>query len=356
MKRLDELGYRVVVDGDIADSVAAFVRERGFRHVVCLCDRAVIARATHIARAIGPRTRVIPFALGERRKTLGTLGRVLDTLAGEKLDRESLLVGVGGGVAADLFGLAAALYMRGIAFSPVATTLIAMVDAAIGGKTAVDLAAGKNLAGAFRDPVAVFCDIGSLATLPDARLIEGLAEVVKHGVIEGGDAFEILEEHASKPLRRWPWETIVAESIAIKAMVVRDDRLEAGAREILNLGHTFAHAIEQLSAYRTPHGSAVAIGLRGAGLLAMRTGRFSRAEHLRVLSLLALLQLPLVAPYGSEQMLAAMQSDKKARGGALRFVVPRKIGDVEYGLQAPKVTVRAVLRTLAQLPGPRELR
>jgi len=136
---------------------------------------------------------------------------VLNALAAAGADRETLVIGVGGGVAGDLFGFAAATYMRGVPFVNVATSLVAMVDASIGGKTGVDLGAGKNLAGAFRDPLAVFCDVGSLATLPEKHLREGLAELVKHGIIEGNEAFEALETLAPHPLRKWPWETVVAD-------------------------------------------------------------------------------------------------------------------------------------------------
>jgi 3-dehydroquinate synthase len=319
-----------------------------------LCDRNVAPQASAVAAAL-KKAPVHAFALGERRKNLRTFGAVLETLAGEGIDRRTLIVGVGGGVAGDLFGFAAATYARGVAFVNVATSLVAMVDAAIGGKTGIDLAAGKNLAGAFADPVAVFCDLDALATLPPRQFRQGLAEVVKHGIIEGGESFESLETLAPHPLRRWPWETIVADSVRIKSMVVADDRLERGARETLNLGHTFAHALECVSGFRIPHGDAVAIGLRGAGLLALRTGRFSPQEHLRVLSLLTLLRLPLVSPVADvDALLAAMRVDKKTRDGALRFVLPRALGDVEYGVAAPTRTVRAVLADLARPPGARE--
>jgi 3-dehydroquinate synthase len=349
-----DLGYPIAIDGSAARGVAAFARERSFKRAVVLCDRNVAERAAAIAAALG-RAPLHAFALGERRKNLRTYGAVLETLAGELTDRRTLIVGVGGGVAGDLFGFAAATYARGVPFVNVATSLVAMVDAAIGGKTGVDLAAGKNLAGAFADPVAVFCDLGALATLPERQLREGLAEVVKHAVIEGGEAFESLETLAPHSLRRWPWETIVAASVGVKAMVVADDRLERGARETLNLGHTFAHAIERVSGYRVAHGDAVAIGLRAAGLLALRTGRFSPQEHLRVLSLLTLLRLPIVSPVSdTDALIAAMRVDKKARDGALRFVLPRALGDVEYGVTAPPRTVRAVLSEIERPPGARE--
>jgi 3-dehydroquinate synthase len=357
MTRLDELGYPVTIDRDAAPHVARFLRARGRPRAIVLCDRNVAARASEIARAIGPATTVLPFALGERRKTLRTVEAVLDALAAAGADRTSYVVGVGGGVAGDLFGFAAATYMRGVAFVNVATSLVAMVDAAIGGKTGVDLRAGKNLAGAFRDPVAVFCDTGALATLGERHLREGLGEVVKHGIIEGDDVFEALETLAPHPLRKWPWETVVADSLRIKAMIVADDKHEAGAREILNLGHTFGHAIERVTNYRTTHGDAVSMGLRAAGLLALRTGRFSQSEHLRVLSLLTLLRLPLVAPTGDvDALLAAMAIDKKTRAGTLRFVLPRTIGDVEYGITVPARSIRTVLGRMSSPPGAAEVR
>jgi 3-dehydroquinate synthetase len=327
MTRIDDLGYPITVAHDVAPLVADFARERAFARAVVLCDRNVAALAGKVARALRGAP-VLPF-----------------------------VVGVGGGVAGDVFGFAAGVYMRGVAFVNVATSLVAMADAAIGGKTGVDLAAGKNLAGVFRDPAAVFCDVSALATLHERHLREGLAELVKHGMIEGREAFESLETLAPHPLRKWPWESIVSESVRIKAMVVGDDRLERGAREVLNLGHTFGHAIERVTNYRISHGSAVAIGLRAAGLLALRTGRFSTAEHLRVLSLLTLLGLPLVSPTGDvAAMLAAMSADKKSRAGTLRFVLPRAIGDVEYGVTVPARAVRTVLQRMVHLPGEREFR
>ena len=357
MTQLDTLPYPIVVGDAIPARVAELVRKRGRPRVVVLADRNVASRAEAIARALGAKTPVLAFALGERRKTLRTVEAVLEALAEAGADRSTLVIGVGGGVAGDLFGFAAASYMRGVAFVNVATSLVAMVDASIGGKTGVDLRAGKNLAGAFRDPVAVFCDIAALATLPDRQFREGLAELVKHGIIEGDEVFEALETLAPHPLRKWPWETVVADSLRIKAMFVGEDRLEAGSREVLNLGHTFGHAIESVTQYRTAHGAAVSIGLRAAGLLALRTGRFSGAEHLRVLSLLTLLRLPTVAPTDDiDALVAAMAHDKKARAGTLRFVLPRAIGDVEYGVEVNPRTLRTVLARVRDEPGSAELR
>ncbi len=355
MTRIDDLGYPITIDRNTARGVAAFLRERGTRTIV-VCDRNVLAHAERVAKAIGRKTSVLHFALGERRKNLRTVERVLDALAEAGADRGTTIVGVGGGVAGDLFGYAAASYMRGVPFVNVATSLVAMVDASIGGKTGVDLRAGKNLAGVFRDPLAVFCDIDALETLPEKQFREGLGEVVKHGIIEGDDVFAALETLAPHPLRKWPWETVVADSLRIKAMVVGDDKFEAGAREVLNLGHTFGHAIEKVTNFRVSHGDAVAIGLRAAGLLALRTGRFSGDEHLRVLALLALLRLPLVSPASDvDALIAAMANDKKTRAGALRFVLPRTIGDVEFGVTVSTRDVRSVLARVNASPGAAEL-
>lgn len=357
MTRLDDLAYPIVVAGDVVPEVARFVRDGGYGRTIVLSDARVGARARAIGKALRGDTPVLTFALGERRKTLRTLERVLDALAEHGAERTTLVIGVGGGVATDLFGFAAATYMRGVPYLAVATSLVAMVDAAIGGKTGVDLRAGKNLAGVFKDPVAVFCDVASLRTLPDRHLREGLAEVVKHGIIEGDETFERLEVLSAHPFAKWPWESVVADSLRVKAMVVADDRLEAGSREVLNLGHTFGHAIERASNYRLSHGAAVSIGLRAAGLLALRTGRFSRSEHIRVLALLALLRLPFVAPpQDPSEVISAMKVDKKARDGALRFVLPRAIGDVEYGVKAPPGSVRAVLDRLGAVPSAAEFR
>lgn len=345
----DDLGYPIVVGENLRSELVGFARKRG-RAGVVLCDaNRVVRRIAHdLAAALG--APVLAFELGETRKRLSTVERVLGAMARRGIERGDLVVGVGGGVASDLFGFACATYMRGVAYAHVATSLVAMVDAAIGGKTGVNLRRGKNLAGCFRDPIGVFCDVMAMGSLPERAFAEGLAEIVKAAVIEGGDFFELLEELAPHPLALWPWQIVIESAIKVKTMTVADDRLEAGMRELLNLGHTFAHAFERASRYRLTHGAAVAIGLRAAGLLALRTGRFSRAEHLRVLTLLTLLGLPLRTPLSPTLILDAMSSDKKKKSGRLRFVLPRGIGDVEFGVECDTRSVRAVLAALRDPP------
>jgi 3-dehydroquinate synthetase len=349
--RNDALGYPVFVAQNTDSELRTFVRDRGDA-VIVLCDAAAPVRAiaTRAAATLG-RVRVLPFALGEPHKDWATVEHVLDALAEHGADRSALLVGVGGGVAADLFGFAAATYLRGVAYAHVATSLVAMADAAIGGKTGVNLRAGKNLAGTFSDPVAVFCPIEALDTLRFHSLRDGLAEIVKCGVIVGGDLFEALENISPHPFWRWPWVECVAAALEVKTSIVADDRRESGPRELLNLGHTFGHAFERTSNYRISHGAGVALGLRASGLLAMRTGRFNESDHLRVLTLLTLLGMPMQTRLEPDLVLAAMQSDKKKRDGKLRFVLPRAIGDVEYGVDCSTAQVRAVLDRMRRPPG-----
>lgn len=329
--------------------IVRFIRDRDAPLVAFCDDRPKVVRiAERLLR--GRNAAVVRVPLGERRKRLATVERVHDRMHAAGAGRDALVLGVGGGVASDVFGFAAATYMRGVAYAHVATSLVAMVDAAIGGKTGVNLAGGKNLAGAFADPAAVFCDVSALESLPPTAMREGLAEIVKAAILEGGDLFDSLETLSPHPLSRWPWTAIVSATVKVKTAIVADDREEAGMRELLNLGHTFAHAIERASNYRVRHGAAVALGLRAAGLLALRMGRFSEREHLRVLALLALLRLPLQTEVAPAAMFEAMRSDKKRRGGKLRFVLPRAIGDVEYGVECDDRAVKWVLAQLARTP------
>jgi len=345
-----DLRYPICIGDDTRPAIATFLEHRAQRFIVLADEQRDVARlARDIARFSGAMC-VLTVPLGEARKRMATVESVHDALLAAGAGRDTLIVGVGGGVASDLFGFCAATYMRGVPYLHVATTLVAMVDAAVGGKTGVDLRAGKNIVGSFSDPVAVFAHTGALQTLPYRQLREGLAEVLKAAIIEGHELFESIETLAPHAFWRWPWLEIVAEAIKVKTMIVADDRQEAGMRELLNLGHTFGHALETASSYRVSHGVGVALGLRAAGLLALRTGRYSEEEHYRVLATIALLGMPLCTSVGVDAALAAMQSDKKKRAGKLRFVLPRTIGDVEYGVEVPERTVRGVLAQLRRSP------
>jgi 3-dehydroquinate synthase len=345
-----DLRYPICIGDDTRSAIETFLEHRGQRFVVLADAQRDVARlARDIGRYPGAKG-VLTVPLGEGRKRLATVEKVHEALLFSGAARDTLIVGVGGGVASDLFGFCASTYMRGVPYLHVATTLVAMVDAAVGGKTGVDVRTGKNIVGTFSDPVAVFAHTAALQTLPYRQIREGLAEVVKAAIIEGHELFESIETLAPHAFWRWPWIEIVAEAIKVKTMIVADDRQEAGIRELLNLGHTFGHALETASSYRVSHGAAVALGLRAAGVLALRTGRYSEDEHFRVLATMALLGMPLRTSVGVEDALAAMQSDKKKRAGKLRFVLPRAIGDVEYGIEVPERTVRGILAQLRRSP------
>jgi 3-dehydroquinate synthetase len=346
----------VVVQGSVREPLRRFAADRGIDRFVVLCDANLAAQADLVTRGMRGRLGVLAVPLSEKRKTLATVQQVLQMLMQAGADRGTAVIGVGGGVASDLFGFTASIFMRGVPYVHIATSLVAMIDAAIGGKTGVDLPAGKNLAGTFSDPIATFAWIDALQTLPYRHLREGLAEMVKHAIIEGGDLFESLETLAPHAFWRWPWEHMVSEAQGVKIAIVNDDREERGIREVLNLGHTFGHAIERASGYRVSHGAGVSIGLRAAGLLALKTGRFSREEHLRVITLLTLLKMPLATREAPDAVHRAMYADKKKRANRLRFVLPRSIGDVEYGITPQERAVRAVLSRIMRLPGGDEFR
>jgi 3-dehydroquinate synthase len=263
----------------------------------------------------------------------------------DTLDRKSVIVALGGGVVGDIAGFLAATYMRGIDFIQIPTTLLAMVDSSVGGKTGVDLPEGKNLVGAFWQPKAVFIDPDTLATLPEREIKCGLAEVVKYGMILDEDFFCFLEKH-TKELNSLDTECfteVIARCCALKAGVVEDDeREESGRRAILNYGHTFAHAIEVVKGYENiNHGEAVAVGMCMAASLAVADCRLDDAAELRQENLLRALHLPCsISGVKASEICSAMHKDKKAKQGRLRFILPDTVGDVtlvEDGIEKSEI-------------------
>ena len=294
-------------------------------------------------------TQVDVFAVGdgERFKTLATYERIMDTLVTKRHSRATTVVALGGGVVGDIAGFVAATYQRGVDLVQIPTTLLAQVDSSVGGKTAVNHPAGKNLIGAFHQPRAVIADVATLDTLPKRELAAGLAEVVKYGVIADAAFFAWLEEHMGKLTGRDPdaLRQAVRRCCEIKAEVVADDEREQGRRAILNFGHTFGHAIETLTGYqRHLHGEAVAIGMAMAMELSARLGLATDAEGERVRTLLTRAGLPLTAAEVSpDAMLEAMTLDKKAKDGRIRFVVCDGIGQVSITADAPREAILAAM-------------
>jgi 3-dehydroquinate synthase len=264
-------------------------------------------------------------------------------------------VAVGGGVTGDLAGFVAATYMRGVPCLQVPTTLLAMLDASVGGKTGVDTPEGKNLIGAFHPPVAVLADPLVLATLPEREYRAGLAEAVKHGLIADRDYFGWIEAHAETLVGRDPaaLEHLVRRSVEIKAEVVGEDEREGGRRAILNAGHTVAHALERATDFRVPHGEAVGLGLVAEAALATGLGLATPEPGARVAALLERLGLPtrVREPVGEERILAAMASDKKNRAGGIRFALPRGVGTMgdgpEWTTEAGEPAILAALRAIS---------
>ena len=262
------------------------------------------------------------FPAGESHKNMATLSGILEFLAREHLTRTDCVAALGGGVVGDMAGFAAAVYLRGIRYVQLPTTLLAAVDSSVGGKTAVDLAAGKNLAGAFLQPAAVLCDTDCLATLPRDVFADGAAEAIKTGVLSDESLFALFEDGT---LTAAPG-SVIARCVAYKAGVVERDEKEQGERKLLNLGHTVGHAIEKCSGYAIPHGHAVAAGLAIMARAAERLGWTEApvAEH--IAGCLAKNDLPTGTGFSSQDLARAALSDKKRAGDTITIVVPRQIG------------------------------
>ncbi len=292
----------------------------------------------------------------ETAKNLSTVEKACRDLVRAGADRRALLVAVGGGVVGDVAGFVAASYARGVGVIHVPTTVVAQVDSAIGGKTGVNLPEGKNLVGAFYPPKSVVADPGFLSSLPPREFRSGIYEIIKYGVIGDAKLFRFLEGKLQKVLRRErPALTYAIErSIAQKGRVVSEDEHESGLREILNFGHTFAHALESVTRYQMYlHGEAVGWGMIAAARLAVEKGMLSPGDEARIGKTIACVgPLPTWPSIPPAKLIAAMQADKKTRAGRLRFVLPERIGVVRCGVEAEEEMLVRVLRecTITAIP------
>jgi 3-dehydroquinate synthase len=319
-------------------------------HVARLYARPVLAAL----RSAGFEPQLICVPPGETSKSLKMVQAACDQLAAHRLERQSFIVALGGGVVGDLAGFLAAIYLRGIPFVQVPTTLLAQVDSSVGGKVGVNLKAGKNLVGAFHQPRFVLCDLRTLNTLPLRQFRAGLAEVIKYGIICDAPFFSRLERDLPRLLRRDPGvlAQVVARCCELKAQIVRQDETETGLRAILNFGHTIGHAIEAISGYgKYLHGEAISIGQAAAAKLSERAVGLPASEAARVPTLLAHAGLPVsikLSPAQQTRLLSAMLLDKKVTGGQIKFVLARKIGQVEPGHEIPAKWLRHALAELAK--------
>jgi len=328
--------YRVLIArGALADiGRIAAASARAYRYAVISDDTVAPLYAGRVRSALGEgRTKLYTVPAGEEQKTRATWSTLTDAMLADSFGRDTAVVALGGGVIGDLAGFVAATYMRGLPFIQVPTTLLAMIDASIGGKTGVDTLAGKNLVGAFHQPSAVIADLDVLRTLPPEHLRAGLAEAIKHGVIADAAYFDDVAEAAPSIVSGTrqaaaALERIVVRSIAIKADVVRRDEREGGVRKTLNFGHTIGHAIELRSDYRMLHGEAVAVGMVLESRVAERLGVAEAGTSDRVRQAIERSGLPASRPTNQtpDEILSATRGDKKARGGVVEYALPVRIG------------------------------
>ncbi len=355
-----DASYDVVAGCGVLEQLPALLEERCPAHAyaviadhhVAQLHGAALMQALHAA---GLTASLHAFPSGEWNTSRETWGQLTDALLAARLGRDGAIVAFGGGVAGDLAGFVAATYLRGIPYVQVPTTLLAMIDSSIGGKTGVDVPAGKNLVGAFHQPRFVLADVALLATLPRPQLAAGAAEAVKHGVIADaayaaalcGDAAAILAKDLGA------LERAVVRSVEIKADVVSRDEKEAGLRQVLNFGHTVGHAVEAGAGYELLHGEAVAIGMAAEARLAEALGVAPTGLAHEVRAALERFALPLEIPesLANEALLDAMQSDKKARAGRVRCALPKTIGamaqsaDGEWTVDVPLETMLNILNS-----------
>lgn len=355
-----EGSYEVVIGGDLLTSLANTV---DLSHPIALItDINVSKHYVKNLRDINLIARIITPA-GEEYKRLRTVRSIYDQLLEAGMDRGGTIITLGGGVVGDMGGFAASTFMRGVRLVQCPTSLLAMVDASVGGKTGVDLAQGKNLVGSFKQPEAVIADIDTLKTLPGEEMLSGMAEVVKAGVIASADLLDSIEDFAPRLTgsvlnnnRKLPLadlQVLVVESILIKRDVVEADPFERDERMLLNLGHTFAHAIEKSSGYSIRHGEAVSMGLVASAKLSSTLFYCGSEVSDRIEAILSKLNLPtrIPAELKSDMLLENMKTDKKVKSGERRFVLIRDVGDVFVETGVPEPAVRSILNDLRSQKG-----
>ena len=353
---LGDRSYPIHIGSGLLDDAKIYVRYVASRNVAVVSNNVVAPLyLERLQRALGQAgARVFPVLVedGERAKGWETLDRVIDALLAANCGRDSVIVALGGGVIGDLAGFAAAVYQRGVAFIQVPTTLLAQVDSSVGGKTAINHARGKNMVGAFHQPLAVIADVATLDSLPHRELRAGLAEVIKHGCVLDLQFVAWLEANMDKLLARdrAALSHAVRRSCELKAQVVAADEREAGLRAILNFGHTFGHAIEAGVGYgEWLHGEAVATGMVIAAELSVRTGTLRREDADRIRALIARAGLPVRArALPVERYLELMQVDKKASGGQVRYVLLEGLGRAALRDGVNPVLIRESIAAAAQ--------
>jgi 3-dehydroquinate synthase len=347
-------GYPVLIGSNLQRELRNVVTRLAPTGAAIVTDTNVRPWAVKVSKAIrraGLKTAIHAVPASERSKSMSQLQAVLDFLERQRIDRGGIVIAVGGGTVGDLAGFAASVWQRGVRLVAVPTTLLAMVDSSIGGKTGVNGRRSKNAIGAFWQPSAVVSDITTVETLPEPAYRDAFAEVVKYAVAMDRGLFELLQRNSPRLVERDPamLQRVVFRCVAAKALIVAKDERERGPRAILNYGHTAGHALEAATAYRVTHGRAVAFGMRVASRIALAMDLCSKRVVDAQDELLESLGLPDRPPHADpKRLLAAIALDKKARQGKVAWVMPRRIGHAEIGHTVPGALVRRVVtRSLA---------
>lgn len=350
---LGERSYPISIGSGLIDSIGHRLQQQGNiakRYALISDDRVAALYGERVLQSFesaGIACELLTFPHGEASKHLQTIGDLASSLAERGFDRKDGLIALGGGVTGDITGFLAAIYMRGIPFVQVPTTLLAQVDSSVGGKTGVDIPQGKNLIGVFYQPKAVYIDTEVLATLPREEFLGGMAEVIKYGASIDAAFFAWLREHRQAILALEPSCIIpmVKRCCEMKAAVVEQDEREGGLRRILNFGHTIGHAVEAASGYRLIHGFAVAIGMVAVAELAVRAGIAPAEVAQEMRQILYEYELPTTIPseYAPQTLRAFLRTDKKTVGGRVFFVLPEQLGRVRITDQVAEADLDAVI-------------
>lgn len=320
--------YDVIIGEQLLENIGDYVKERKSKGKIAIISDSNVwpiygATAENSLLSAGFEVISFVFHAGEASKNLGTYSEIVNFLAENHITRSDALIALGGGVVGDITGFAAATFLRGISYIQVPTTLLSMVDSSVGGKTAIDLPAGKNLIGAFYQPELVLCDCSTLTTLPNAYFYDGCAEVIKYGVLFDLQLFEHLEAYGLQFDRNY----VISRCVTLKRDVVEADEFDTGLRQKLNLGHTIGHAVESISNFGISHGNGVAIGMSVVTKASANNGICDPQLHDRLISVLDKFHLPSKTNYSIDAIVSHALSDKKRSGSYLNLIIPSEIGN-----------------------------
>ena len=357
LKKTEDKSYNIIIEEGVLQKIPSELKEAGLAHKFAIITDSTVKPlyADALSESISKNNIdniVIPIPAGEQSKNREVKSWIEDQMLENKFGRDSAVIALGGGVVGDIAGYVAASYTRGLTYIQVPTTLVACVDSSIGGKTAVDTAYGKNLIGAFHQPWAVYIDVNTLLTLNEKEIREGLAEVIKYGVIKDAELFTFLENKMDLVFSydKEALTYIIRTGCEIKGHVVENDERESNLRKILNFGHTIGHAVENLSDYTISHGEAISIGMVAEGKIAVEMGIWNEDELAKMTKLISTADLPTEIPeyMKADQIIDAMKLDKKSRGGNIEMVLPDRIGnmavvDGEYGIKIDEAIIKNVI-------------